>query len=665
MKKICLSLLFFSFTLVYCEPKTLIKEDISQVMDRFFTLHVEVNEITPEIIKRSFKVYIEKFDPERMYLLEREALPYLTMSTYKAKKIMQRYNKGDFSDYEALNNLMEKAVIRSRHSRVFLAKEMLERSSYGRPLGYNGASFAKNEQDLQERLKSKMLGFIYQLAQKYDLSSIAKKEKALLFFERKIAQYEKDYCFEKDLAQKEHYFTLHVLKALSKSLDPHTTFFSEEEANQMRMSLLMHFQGVGVVLSEGFDGVIVTDLIKGGPAELSGQIQVDDLLVEIDGKEVTDLSFQEVMELMKGDGNSKIHLGFMRSGTKNQNNEFLRVMLEKQPIVLEDDRIKVSYDPYANGIVGKITLKSFYESDGGPTSEKDIRRAITELESKGPLLGLVLDLRENAGGFLSQAVKVAGLFIKSGVVVISKYANNETHYLRTLDGKTAYNGPLVILTSKLSASAAEITAQALQDYGVALVVGDSRTFGKGTIQYQTVTDRESDLFFKVTVGKYYTPSGKTTQQEGVQADIVVPSVFSPYLIGEKYLEYSLKNDEVDPALKDNLSDLDPKAKIIFEKYYLPNLQRVITIWQKMLPTLKKNSENRLATDENFQSFLKRQKMIEAKMSGIDVDVLQQAYGLGDLQMDEAVNILKDMIFIEAKQKDKAKQFSFFENIFSN
>src|SRR5262249_53796114 len=158
--------------------------------------------------------------------------------------------------------------------------------------------------------------------------------------------------------------------------------------------------------------------------------------------------------------------------------------------------------------------------------------------------GLVLDLRENAGGFLSQAVKVSGIFLSNGIVVISKYSRGDVHFLRNIVGRSYFNGPLVILTSKMSASASEIVAQALQDYGVGIVVGDERTFGKGSIQYQTVTDMSTDLFFKVTVGKYYTASGRTTQIEGVKTDIVVPTHYAPYHIGERYLEYPLSADKV-------------------------------------------------------------------------------------------------------------------------
>ena len=169
-------------------------------------------------------------------------------------------------------------------------------------------------------------------------------------------------------------------------------------------------------------------------------------------------------------------------------------------IVVDNGRVDVTSQPFGNGIIGIINLHSFYQGKD-ISSEEDVRNAIDKLQGQGDLRGLILDLRSNSGGFLSQAIKVAGLFITDGVIVISKYSNGEEKIYRDVDSQVAYDGPLIVLTSKATASAAEIVSQALQDYGVALVVGDEHTYGKGTIQTQTVTDNQSSSYFKVTVGK--------------------------------------------------------------------------------------------------------------------------------------------------------------------
>ena len=286
----------------------------------------------------------------------------------------------------------------------------------------------------------------------------------------------------------------------------------------------------------------------------------------------------------------------------------------------------------------------------------DVRKAIEALEKKGRLRGLILDLRENSGGFLSQAVKVAGLFISNGVIVISKYSNGDERFYRDVDGETAYNGPLVVLTSKATASAAEIVAQALQDYGVALIVGDEHTYGKGTIQSQTLTDDKSSSYFKVTVGKYYTVSGHTPQKEGVKSDIVVPGHWNREQIGESYLD-SLDADTIPPSYNDELQDVPSDERSWYLKYYVPTLQRRIPIWRNLLPTLKKNSEYRIKQNKNYQFFLKGRSNTEEESADNEEDWdspdKNKTFGEDDLQTEEAYNILKDMILIHSQEKKEA------------
>jgi carboxyl-terminal processing protease len=458
-----------------------------------------------------------------------------------------------------------------------------------------------------------------------------RRQKICSLFEKRFAHYEDSYLPSQEKA--EHYFSMHILKAMARGLDAHTSFFSPEEALEMRSSLEKQFEGVGVVLREGLDGIEITDLIKGGPAARSGKILVGDILMEIDGKPLASASYYEVLSLLKGDGRKTVSLGFKRQGL----NDFVKVDLKREKIIMEDDRLVFQSEPFADGIIGKLTLPSFYESSDSSSCETDLRDALRELRKKGKVLGLVLDLRNNLGGFLSQAVKVSGLFMTSGVVVISKYAEGEIQYLRNLDPRIHYNGPLVILTSKLSASAAEIVAQALQDYGVGIVVGDERTYGKGTIQYQTVTDTNAASYFKVTVGRYYTVSGRSTQIEGVKADIVVPTSYAPYNIGERYLEYALKNDQVPPAYSDPLTDVPMNTQMWFQKNYLPYLQKRESVWVQMVSKLEKNSVYRLEHDVDFQAFIKK-----IDQEGGEFDV-----GVNDLQMSEAVSIVKDMINLKA------------------
>ncbi|MBM3199177.1 MAG: hypothetical protein FJZ58_08020, partial [Chlamydiae bacterium] len=197
------------------------------------------------------------------------------------------------------------------------------------------------------------------------------------------------------------------------------------------------------------------------------------------------------------------------------------------------------------------------------------------------------------------------------------------------------------------ASAAEIVAQALQDYGLALVVGDERTYGKGTIQYQTVTEKGASSYFKVTVGKYYTVSGRSTQIEGVKADLVVPTCYAPFNIGEKYLLYPLKNDQIESAFMDPLLDIAPRSRSWMKKNYLPHVQKKLSFWMEVLPRLQANSESRIRQDKDFLAF---KKAIEEK------PLKEETFlGFSDLQMQEAIRVVKDMVFFQIQKKCIAKK----------
>jgi len=178
-----------------------------------------------------------------------------------------------------------------------------------------------------------------------------------------------------------------------------------------------------------------------------------------------------------------------------------------------------------------------------------------------------------------------------------------------------------------------------------LIVGDERTYGKGTIQYQTVTDDNAQNFFKVTVGRYYTVSGRSTQIEGVKADIVVPTNYAPYNIGERYLAYPLKNDQVPPAYNDTLVGVDPKNRMWFQKNYIPNVQKKLSIWTQVLPELKQKSSERIAGNKSYNDFISRVSSgsYQESFTGEFLD------STVDFQLQEAVNILKDMIDVKKQQ----------------
>lgn len=637
------------------------REDIHKVMKQIFSQHVDKKMMNGDILANSFKTYFEQFDPLGIYLLKNEVEPFIKMQPSEIVALDKQYKQDNYSAYEAINTVIQKSIYRARALRkeILQNPKALYEEALNSPftLEFVAHEYPANEQELKEHIKKSILSFLQIEIKRYGKRIQGYEAPALRLYEKQIQEYENPYLFLDNNGepfspeQKENIFTLHILKALAKSLDAHTEFFDAQEAYDMRIRLEKGFEGIGIAFQPSLQGILVTNLIPGGPADKDGTIKVGDLLIEIDGAKISDISFEQAMKLLKGEKEEPVHLIFKRG------EKLINVTLKRATIVLNGDRVDVSFEQFGDGIIGRITLHSFYQNDRGITSEGDVQSAIKKLKDQGNLRGLILDLRENSGGFLSQAVKVAGLFITNGVVVISKYSNGDEKIYRDMNGRVDYNGPLIVLTSRATASAAEIVAQALQDYGVALVVGDEQTYGKGNIQSQTVTDNKGGPFFKVTVGTYYTVSGKTPQLNGVKADVVVPGPYSQVHLGEEYLEHAIAGkDHIPPSFDDNLKDIDPTLRPWYLRYYMPTLQKRSVIWREEIPQLQKNSKQRIANNKNYQAFLHLIKHESAEPLKQELseneEAVEKNFGTSDLQLIEAYNVLKDMIYLAPKSRVK-------------
>lgn len=610
-------------------------------MDKMFTYHVENKEFSPLIVKRSLKIYLEQFDPDRIYLLRNEVEPYLGITPRQAREVIAKYQKDEFPEYWKLNFTIEKAIRRAqqiRHQQIErLINEGEEAFKASVPLAYS--NYPSDEKELKERIYGRMI-----LEVKAHLRSRPERtitpqliQKILNHRAKKTVAFEEGY-----LNPSEHTLTLHMLKAMAKSLDAHTGYYSPREAYEIRTMLKKEFSGVGVVFREDFDGVYVSDLVHNGPAFKNGTIQIGDILVAVNHQGIEEMSFEQLLEVMKGKAGSKVTLGVKRS------DQVVHVDLIREKISMDDERVTYSFEPYADGIIGKIDVPAFYDNGGTINVAHDLREALRALKSEGNLKGVVMDFRENSGGFLSQAIKVSSLFINGGLIVISKYADGEVSYARDVDGRQFFDGPVVILISKASASAAEIVAQALQDYGVAIIVGDERTYGKGSMQFQTITDEKAKAFFKVTVGRYYTASGRSPQIQGVQGDIHVPTAFFPYNIGEKYLEYPLSNDHLSGEVFHSLMNIKQGSYRHVARFAVPYLKPRESQWRQMIPTLARNSRERIENNQNYQFFLKvgngyRPKKVKTLNRS---DATRENFGVDDLQIQESVEIIKDMVALE-------------------
>jgi carboxyl-terminal processing protease len=382
------------------------------------------------------------------------------------------------------------------------------------------------------------------------------------------------------------------LNAFSGSLDPHSSYYSPSSLDEFRIQTRLSLEGIGAVLRSEDGFTKIQSLVKGGAAFKTGKVKVGDKIVAVaqgdqPPVDVIDMDLSEVVKLIRGKRSTTVKLSIVREGKKG--NTKLVVPIVREKIQLEDRAAKgYSYkvtDPKTKKAmkVGVLSLPSFYMDFQGrqqgkkdyKSSSRDLLKELEKLKKEG-VESIVVDLRSNGGGSLDEAIKLAGLFIKKGPVVQIKAAGPDSYVQEDRDPAIYYDGPLVVLTNVQSASASEIFAGAIKDYERGVIVGNKSTFGKGTVQ--NLNDISAKLgAIKVTISKFYTPSGSSTQLKGVESDLVIPSILDEYEIGEKTYDYALPWEKIAEAKRDNF-------KLVSQH----------------LPELTKLSASRVKKDKDFQ-----------------------------------------------------------------
>tara|TARA_B100001123_G_scaffold448105_1_gene607869 strand:+ start:7733 stop:10093 length:2361 start_codon:yes stop_codon:yes gene_type:complete len=359
------------------------------------------------------------------------------------------------------------------------------------------------------------------------------------------------------------------LTTLTKMFDPHSTFLSSDTLEDFSISMSLSLVGIGAILVQEEGYCTIRELIPGGPAELDGRMRPGDRIVFVaqEGEgpvDVIDMKLRKIVKMIRGEKSTTVYLTVIPADAADPSiREVIDIVRDEVKITASRADASVYQLPGAEEPlpIGVIQLPSFYgdlsinEGDTPTSTTKDVEELIGKLEKEG-IRGLILDLRRNGGGLLTEAIDLTGLFIKTGPVV--QVRNNRGFIRRDWDrdDKIAYNGPLIVLVDRFSASASEIVAGALQYYDRALIVGDKSTHGKGTVQAVFEIDRlASPSFFndqptgaaKLTIQKFYLPNGKSTQNKGVISDIPLPSINEFLPIGEADLDHAMPWDEINPV----------------------------------------------------------------------------------------------------------------------
>ena len=502
------------------------------------------------------------------------------------------------------------------------------------------------------------------------------------------------------------------LSSIARMYDPHSTYFSADTYEDFGIQMRLQLVGIGALLSVEEDYCVIKEIITGGPADLGKKLRPNDKIIAVgqvvgEPVEVIGMKLRKIVDLIRGPKGTPVKL-IVQPADASDPSVREEIVLTRDVVNLDSARARAAIfqvpDAAGRNVpIGVITLPAFYGPDSNSDGEarnsatRDVAELVRRLTETG-IEGLVLDLRHNGGGLLSEAIELAGLFIKQGPVVQVKSHYGDVKVDTDDDPTIAYTGPLAVLVSKLSASASEIVAGTLQNYGRAIVVGDSSTHGKGSVQ--TIIEMKNVVpalartpaktgATKLTIQKFYLPDGHSTQLKGVVPDIVLPSLDDLLPVGEKDLPHALIWDEIpstsfdgkplDPAVLNTLAQASKARQESLDEFgylkkqidwfkskqdqklvslNLEERQKQKEIDQGFRKEIESEKAQLAKNDYTFQEFnlgppkpprIKAEKKPESTEDEIELATEQpDTYGKLDIQLREAMRILNDAIEIGRK-----------------
>jgi carboxyl-terminal processing protease len=541
-------------------------------------MHLSSKKIDDKLSKEAFKVYLERIDYGKQFLLESDVKELKKYET----KFDDMLDRGELSILDESASLMNKRI----GSIEKFIEKLLEK-----PLDYSKKdmietdpkkrTFLKAEKDLfahwERLMKFEVMGRI--VDQKEEQNGLALDEKGNKkkpTTDKKLSDVEiekearakvlKSYkkIFSRLVNEKRSDKLDKFYNSITKIFDPHTNYLVPEEKEDFDIDMSGKLEGIGAILREENGFIKVERIVPGSASWKTKEVEAEDVILKVgqgrdEPVDVVDMSLRDAVKLIRGKKDTEVRL------TLKKPNGLIKVV----PIIRDVVEIEESY---AKGTVlelapskqkvGYINIPKFYRDfndRAGRNVTDDTRKEIQRLNKEG-VSGLILDLRNNGGGALEDAKLISGLFIKTGPIVQVKASRPPVDILSDSDPNVDFSKPVIVLINRFSASASEIVAAALQDYGRAVVVGGEFSHGKGTVQ--AVVDLDGYISpmakaysplgaLKITIQKFYRVNGSSTQYKGVTPDIVLPDQFSHLESGEKFLEYSIPWGEVKPVKYEN------------------------------------------------------------------------------------------------------------------
>ena len=654
-------------------------ENVAPLLPQLFKLHLSQHEMSPEFIKRVLKEFLTQLDPVHRFYLKSEADEIVNKSDDELRKIGERAMNADLSTFHTiLDNYLTIQIARDaqRYDNLAKREDEIKKEADRRETGKKvaggkptpDAPLHENPSKLEPVKEAEKLhpegSATASDDEEEDMDKIKWMERPATDEERDTrilksaaAMYRlnKSYLSEKEAIklslqmiseERNRWLKVNVdvetpktfLKAFLAAMDPHTVYFDDEE-DGIAQNLKRSFFGIGVQIRQCPLGAQVEEIIVGGPTEKSGKFAIGDQIIDVDGTSLAGMTINKVVRYIKGEKDTEVKLTVLKLESKKTE----VITLKREEIQLADMRVKGKKFETPAGVIGFVSVQNFYQG-----VHKDVKDRILELSKDKALAGMVLDLRFNQGGYLEEAVGLAGLFIKSGPIVGERSGAGVIDWKYDFDN-FAFTVPLVILTSQFSASASEIVAGSLKDYNRAIIVGPTQTFGKGTVQRVIpLINMNLPGEIKITTHQYFIAGGDSTQLRGVTPDVTIP--------GSKLAEDMLEKASENAVPFNKIAGRIDQKNEDFKRW---------GEWKtKNVAMLQEKSKKRMDSNQDYKDFfdLKKRKIKfdaekaeELKRKPDEAPVARKKKDEKDPQADEAVAICADMAATWGSDKTAANK----------
>ena len=648
-------------------------ETIPTFMKKYLGQHIRYRELTPELRNRTAEVFLRSFDPSQSVMLTSE------IEAMKAQ-LVAGFDEIEQGNCSAISAVHQKFSQRQQEIATFV-KDFVSADDYAidmeveilidaRKRGYP-KTVAERDQLTRNLVHFQMSNYVNDVTSLEEAKGLLEHRYELRT--KRIAELDSVDLYS------------NFVDAFATSLDPHSNYFSAEMYEDFRISMSLSLIGIGVALSERDGFAVVERIIPGGAADALGVLKQNDKIIEVaQGDEkpinIIDMPLRDSVGLIRGQKGTTVRLTILR---QEESTERFTVAIVRDEISLEGQAAALRFEEReVDGRTLKLAileLPSFY-GDSDPSKRQctddvaDLLRQVNEEKADG----LVLDLSRNGGGLLNHAVTVSGFFLRKGEIVKVQDVRGQEEVLSDSDESILYTGPLVVHTSRVSASAAEILAGALKDYKRAVIAGDDHTFGKGTVQ--TVQSLPPGLgALKITTAMFYRPGGRSTQHDGVAADVVIPSTLSGDDFGEKHQPFSLEGNSIE-AFRSSYAIANPRTnswKVVneemVEKLAGESKRRIeasaafAEVYEK-LAEYRENAGVIRPADLVERREVEREKSNGSHSTSSDVDpstetdAVDQAAAEREAedeeeispQLEEATNVLVDLIAFNSSSQSTAK-----------